>query len=126
MALLDRVVRLEESASAFGFRWETAEQIIEQIQSECEEIKAHLDNQSPQENNASLQEEIGDLLHAAFSLCVFEGFSPRETLGQSLIKFERRLSAVKRLAEEQGLNNLDGKPFDELMKIWDRAKELVG
>ena len=126
MDLLDKVVSLEESASEFGFRWETTDQIMQQIQSECEEIKEHLHHKLSQDNKAALQEEIGDLLHAVFSLCVFTGFSPRMTLGQSLMKFERRLRAVKLITEEQGLNHLDGKPFDELMTIWDRAKELVG
>ncbi len=126
MELLDKVVSLEESASEFGFRWENADQIMHQIQSECEEVNEHLQQGLSQENKAALQEEIGDLLHAVFSLCVFSGFSPKVTLGQSLTKFERRLCAVKRVAEERGLSNLDGKPFDELMHIWDRAKELVG
>jgi hypothetical protein len=27
---------------------------------------------------------------------------------------------------ENGLNTLEGQPFDELMCIWDKAKELVG
>lgn len=126
MELLDKIVSLEESASEFGFRWETADQIMHQIQSEYEEVKEHLHHPLAQDNKAALQEEIGDLLHAVFSLCVFSGFSPRVTLGQSLTKFERRLRAVKLVAEERGLGNLDGKPFDELMHIWDRAKELVG
>jgi len=125
MELLDKIVSLEESASKFGFRWENANQIMQQIQSECEEVKEHLHHGLSQENKAALQEEIGDLLHAVFSLCIFSGFSPRVTLGQSLTKFERRLRAVKLIAEERGLENLDGKPFDELMHIWNRAKELV-
>ncbi len=126
MELLDKVVSLEESASEFGFRWESSDQIMQQIQSECEEVKEHLHHGLSQDNRAALQEEIGDLLHAVFSLCVFSGFSPRVTSGQSLTKFERRFRAVKLVAEERGLNNLDRKPFDELMCIWDRAKELVG
>lgn len=125
MELLDKVVSLEENASEFGFRWENAYQILHQIQSECQEIKEHL-HPASQDNKSALQEEIGDLLHAVFSLCVFAGFSPRMTLSQSLTKFERRLRAVKLVAEERGFNNLNGKPFDELMQIWNCAKELVG
>jgi uncharacterized protein YabN with tetrapyrrole methylase and pyrophosphatase domain len=126
MDFLDKVVSLEEDASEFGFRWETPDQIMKQIESEYYEIKEHIHAGIPQINKAALQEEIGDLLHAAFSLCVFYGFSPRVTLGQSLTKFERRLRAVKLITEEHGFENLDGKSFDELMHIWDRAKELVG
>lgn len=126
MDLLDKVVVLEDDASQFGFRWETSDQIMQQIESECAEIKEHLDEGLLQANQAALQEEIGDLLHAAFSLCVFCNFSPRETLEQTLTKFGRRLNAVKDITQERGLNSLNGLPFDELMAIWDQAKVRVG
>lgn len=126
MSLLDKVVALEEEASEFGFRWESSKQIMHQIQSEYQEIKEHLYEEVTQLNRSALQEEIGDLLHAVFSLCVFCRLSPRMTLEQTLTKFERRLRAVKLIAEEKGLDSLEGQSFDELMRIWDRAKELVG
>ena len=126
MDLLDKVVMLEDDASKFGFRWETSDQIMQQIQSECAEIKEHLDERLLQANQAALQDEIGDLLHAAFSLCVFCNLSPRDTLEQTLTKFERRLNAVKEITQERGLNSLNGSPFDELMAIWDQAKVRLG
>lgn len=126
MTLLDKVVALEEEASEFGFRWETTDQIMHQIQSECEEIQEHLRAGVSKENQAELQDEIGVLLHAVFSLCVFCRFSPRMVLGQTLTKFERRLRAVKLIAEEEGLDSLEGQSFDELMCIWEKAKKLVG
>ena len=126
MDLLDKVVVLEDDASKFGFRWETSDQIMQQIQSECAEIKEHLDDGLSQSNQTALQEEIGDLLHATFSLCVFCNLSPRGTLEQTLTKFERRLNAVKEITQERGLNSLNGFPFDELMAIWDQAKVRVG
>jgi ATP diphosphatase len=101
-------------------------QIMNQIQSECEEIQEHLRAGISKSNQAELQDEIGDLLHVVFSLCVFCRLSPQVTLGQTLTKFERRLRAVKLIAEENGLNTLEGQPFDELMCIWDKAKKLVG
>jgi len=126
MELLDKISALEEEASQFGFKWQSAAQIMEQIYSECDEIKEHLDSDTSKVNQIALQEEIGDLIHAVFSLCIFCKFSPRVTLGQSLTKFERRLRAVNLIAEERELINLEGLFFDELMQIWDKAKELVG
>ena len=38
MTLLKKVSELEHTADAFGFRWETTTQIMEQIYSECAEI----------------------------------------------------------------------------------------
>ena len=71
MNLLDKVVALENDASAFGLQWETTDQIMAQIQSECFEINEHLGHGIAQANQSELQEEVGDLLHAVFSLCVF-------------------------------------------------------
>ena len=125
MNLLEKVALLEREAAEFGFQWETTGQIMAQIKSECVEIVEHL--QSPHDDNRfALQEEIGDLLHAVFSLCVFCQFSPEETLSRTLDKFDRRLQAVKGIALENKLDGLQGKPFDELMAIWDEAKRRVG
>ncbi|MFI4918349.1 MAG: MazG nucleotide pyrophosphohydrolase domain-containing protein [Legionellales bacterium] len=126
MELLDKITVLEEEAAVFGFQWETTAQIMEQIQSECAEINEHLNQDAAQVNQLQLQEEIGDLLHAVFSLSVFCKFSPRDTLEQTLAKFERRLGAVKSITQEQGLSNLNGFSFDALMLIWEQAKMRVG
>lgn len=112
---------LEHEASNFGFKWENAHQIVGQIKSECDEITECLDSTNPKVK-LMLQDEIGDLLHAAFSLCVFCDFDPEETLKKSISKFEKRLINVKKIAKEQGADTLSGKGFDELMKIWDKAK----
>src|SRR5690349_12823933 len=112
MTIFDKLVTAENEADNFGFRWENAGQILAQIQSECAEVKVHLENVT---NMTELQEEIGDLLHAVFSLCVFYKFNPAETLEKSVDKFTRRFYEVKRLAQQQGLTTLNGKSFDELM-----------
>lgn len=124
MDLLERVIALENEASDFGFEWETTQQIMAQIQSEYHEVDEHLLQGSPNANQ--LQEEIGDLLHAVFSLCVFCKFSPKETLQKTLDKFEGRMNAVRDIAREEGINNLNGYPFDELMGFWQKAKQRVG
>ena len=123
--LLDKVLALENEASAFGFQWESTDQIMAQIQSECVEINEHLTHGIAKANQVELQEEKGDLLHAVFSLCVFCQFSPEETLINTLTKFERRLNAVKTIAQEQGFTTLNGYPFEQLMVIWAQAKERV-
>lgn len=121
--LLYQVQALEQAADDFGFSWENPQQIMAQILSECEEIQVHLKANSEQTNTQELQEEIGDLLHAVFSLAVFCQFNPKKTLEKTLSKFENRLTRVKQLAYSQGLCNLKGQPFDELMRFWNQAKQ---
>lgn len=122
--LFDKIVKLEKDAEAFGFKWETKDQILAQIQSEYHEIVEQLQN--AEINTLKLEEEIGDLLHAVFSLTVFCQLSPKITLEKTLTKFEKRLNAVKQLAKENGLTTLENHTFDELMLYWNKAKELVG
>jgi uncharacterized protein YabN with tetrapyrrole methylase and pyrophosphatase domain len=122
MTILTKLISLEYAAADFGFQWETAEQIIEQARSELHEIEEILHDS----NRERLQEEIGDLMHAVFSLCVFCQFDPNETLRNSVEKFERRFNEVKLLALKQGLNTLQGQNFDTLMEFWEKAKTRVG
>lgn len=114
---------LEKQAADFGFAWPNENTIIKQVLSECEEIQQEL-RQDPLSvsNKRKLQEEIGDLLHAAFSLCVFCGFGTKETLTNSINKFEQRFGAVKQLAAKSDLVDLNGLPFARLMEFWDQAK----
>lgn len=121
MNSLKKIALLEQEAADFGFKWETAQQILVQIRSEVAEVEVHLQDK----NKAKLQEEIGDLLHAAFSLCVFCELSPEETLTNSIDKFEKRFMKVKQLASEKGLTSLNGFEFSELMNFWDQAKKLT-
>ena len=119
----EKLESLEHEAADFGFKWENSHQIMDQIKSECDEIIEHLDSTDPKVK-PMLQDEIGDLLHAAFSLCVFCEFDPEETLRKSIDKFETRLSNVRMIAKEQGEDTLNGKSFDELMNIWGKAKNM--
>ena len=68
---LDKLIAVETDARAFGFEWDNTETILAQSMSECEEIHEAIVND---ESVDRLQEEIGDLLHTAISLCIFEGF----------------------------------------------------
>jgi ATP diphosphatase len=125
MDLLEKIVRLEKEAENFGFKWENTTQIMRQIRSECDEISVHLKNPKHDVDKIKLQEEIGDLLHAVFSLCVFSKLSPQATLEKSLTKFEQRLNAVKQIAAAEGLSTLANHSFDELMNYWEQAKKQV-
>ena len=123
MEIFKKLTMLENEDENFGFKWENAKQIVTQIRSELLEIEAHLEKLA---DKNQLQEEVGDLLHAAFSLCVFLKFDPNETVKNSVDKFERRFKATKQLANDSGLKDLNGQTFDTLMAFWDKAKEHVG
>lgn len=125
MDIFANLIQQDDKAATFGFKWEHAQQILAQIQSECQEIRDHLEPKSSPSSHNQLQEEIGDLIHASFSLCLFLKLNPQETLQKSIDKFERRFKMVEKLANQQGLKNLVGQSFEDLMLFWDNAKKLT-
>lgn len=123
MNIFKKLVAIENEGIEFGFEWSDPFQVLDQIKSECTEIEENLNDPAKKE---ALKEEIGDLIHAACSLCVFCQFDPEETLSIALQKMEKRLKEVKRLAREKGYTHLKGKSFEDLMALWKEAKSRVG
>ena len=120
MDVLEKVVHIDKEATDFGFKWSHYSELIHQIKSECEEIQADIEANQPPEK---IQEELGDLIHATLSFCLFMGFDPKATLDLSLTKFSKRFEMVKTLAKETGLKTLENQPMDVLMTFWEKAKE---
>jgi uncharacterized protein YabN with tetrapyrrole methylase and pyrophosphatase domain len=116
---LNELVRLENDAREFGFDWPDEAMIIDQAIDECREIREAIEKKEPRER---IQEEIGDLIHSAISLCLFAGFDVEETIGKVNHKFGNRMRVVKELTHELGLKNLQGRPIDFMMELWRKAK----
>ena len=113
------LLSLEKDAREFGFEWPNEAMIIDQAIDECREIKEAIEKNELRER---VQEEIGDLLHSAISLCEFAGFEVEETLTRVNEKFGKRMRVVKKLTHELGPPNLKGKSIDFMMEIWRNAK----
>ncbi len=119
----ERLVDLEKKSEDFGLAWPNSLEIIQQIESECREIREHLEQKNF--DKAALSSEIGDLMHAVMSLSWFCGFDSKKVLVESCNKFEGRLNMMKKLAQAEGLPNLKGQDFNVLMRYWARAKALL-
>lgn len=116
---LHELIALEKDARAFGFDWPNIDALLQQAVSECEEIAATITDKEPK---ARMQEEIGDLIHTAVSLCVFAGFDVEETITLTNKKFAARMQGLKVLAKERGLDNLNGKTTAFMLELWDEVK----
>ncbi|HJD56212.1 MAG TPA: nucleotide pyrophosphohydrolase [Rickettsia endosymbiont of Pyrocoelia pectoralis] len=122
MNVLNKLIMLEQDARAYGFDWTDQDMILEQAIDECREIKEAIDNSESKER---VQEEIGDLLHTAISLCIFLGFDVEETLSKTTGKFSKRMKALKMLTEKHNLPNLQGQSPEFMLKLWREVKELT-
>jgi len=115
---LHRIEEQEKEAKKFGFYWESFQQIIDQILSECVEVQEAWKTG----DSAHLQEEIGDLIQATLALAIFCDFNPRQILFNSIEKFQKRYDAVVRMSLADGLHTLHQQPLEVLMNYWNRAK----
>lgn len=119
--ILEKLLAARQEAKAFGFEWAHSGRLIDQAISECEEIREAIENHEPAHR---VQEEIGDLLHTAISLCDFVGFDVEETLEKVCTKFDLRFNNLKKLAAERGLSSLEGKSLEFKLGLWDEIKKI--
>lgn len=119
MNILQKLIQVQLDASEFGLEYPDPLMILNQVIDECREVKEDIEQASSREK---LQEEIGDLLHAAISLCVFLKFNVEETLEKTNIKFEKRMTDVKKLVKSKGLDDLNGKSIEYILDLWNEVK----
>lgn len=116
---LSDLIFLEKECNAFGFSWPNQEMILQQAISECHEIQEAI---LMEHTSDHIQEEIGDLLHAAISLCLFSGYDLLETLEKVSTKFSNRFDLLKKAAKLKGLDSLHGQNFDTKLELWHEIK----
>jgi uncharacterized protein YabN with tetrapyrrole methylase and pyrophosphatase domain len=119
--ILQKVENFEKRCISIGFTWPNEGEIVKQIKAEGEEILAAINTQESAER---LQEEVGDLLHAALSLCIFCGFEPKQTLEKTMLKLEKRLNHIEQQMHARDLKTLNGLAYEDILKLWTAAKGL--
>lgn len=120
--LLQHAMKLEEDACRFGFDWPHYQAILQQIIRECQEVSDALQHL---ESPARIQEEIGDIFHAAISLCRFLGFDAEATLALSLDKFAKRMQTMREIAAKRGVLTLHGLSTEAMLALWEEAKHAT-
>jgi len=121
----DKYLRLVEKqqldAQKFGFDYPNLSEMLAQIESECKEVEKEWNAG----NRELLEEEVGDLIHAAITLATFCKLDPVKTLKKSIDKFQKRYDALVKLVQEDGFDDLQHQPsFDAIMDYWKKVKHL--
>lgn len=117
---LSDLVELDKKARNFGFEWPNYQSILNQIISECEEIKEAIESQQGEHH---IKEEVSDAFHAVISLCVFLNLDINDIIVCAENKFSSRMKALVKIAEkEYQLQNIRNQPIELKMKLWKKAK----
>ncbi len=114
---LVKAVRLQEKARQVGFDWDNADQVLEKVREEEQELNDAIRSGQPKEVEA----EFGDLLFAWINYARFIGVDPESALSRTNQKFIRRFQALEVLAIDRGLDlhSMDLAALDEL---WNEVK----
>ena len=117
MPPMQRAVKLQKQAAKVGFDWPDVKPVFAKIREELDELEEALDEQ----NDAHIQEELGDLLFVMANLARHVKQDPEQAVSLTNQKFCRRFARIENLLQEQG-KKLDDCGLEELDKYWDQAK----
>lgn len=109
--------RIQEKVSRVGFDWEKTEQVMNKVDEELGELKeARMLN-----DQAKIEEELGDLLFAIANLARFVSVCPEDALRKTIDKFQRRFRYIERELPKHG-RKLGEATLEEMDALWEEVK----
>lgn len=109
-----------KKAASHGFDWPDVEPVFDKVQEEIEEVK-----EAYEENDqAHIEEEVGDLLLVVVNLARHLNVNPELALKAATHKFSRRFEYIEKQVAESGRVLLDCE-LEELDGFWNEAKEKL-
>lgn len=116
-----KATKLQSRAARVGFDWPGPEPVLEKLREEIEEVRAEFAVADVTDNQARLQDEIGDVLFVCANLARHANVDVGAALRQANQKFERRFRAMEQRAGAEG-TSLSMLSLDEQEALWQRVK----
>ncbi len=114
---LIRAEKLQKRAARVGFDWPDVKGAIEKLEEELAEVRAEIEA----DDDAALQEELGDLLFSVVNVTRLLGMDAEQTLSRANEKFERRFRSMEQQLHSNGRQEL----LDLSPEAWDEVWEVV-
>ena len=114
-----RAGKLQKRAARVGFDWPDLRSVIAKLHEETDELLAEWDK--AEQDQARLQDEVGDILFVASNLARKVGVDPETALLGCNRKFERRFRYIETKLIESG-RTLKEANLDEMEAYWQEAK----
>ena len=120
-----RAVKLQARAARVGFDWPGPAPVLDKAREELDEVAAEFARGPVQDNQARLQEELGDLLFVCANLARHAGVDVGAALRQANHKFERRFRAMEAQAAAAG-QAMAALDLASQERLWEQAKAAEG
>lgn len=116
---LIKAERIQEKAANVGFDWDKREDVWAKVKEEIGELEKELRS----DNQASREEELGDVLFSLINVSRLYGINAENALERTNRKFIDRFNYIERRASEEGLN-LKDMTLEQMDRFWNEAKQL--
>lgn len=118
---LTRAYKLQKRCASVGFDWPDLTGCWDKVREEIAEVEAEMS--APQQDQAALAEEMGDLMFALVNVVRKAGFQPETLLRSANQKFERRFRDVEKLLAQRDKTPQQS-DLAEMDALWDEVKRL--
>ena len=122
MPAITKAYRIQDKCAGVGFDWDNRDQVWDKVQEELGELKAEVDNPTPDQDH--IEEELGDVLFAVINYSRFINVHPEDALEKTNRKFMRRFQLLEQLVKSDG-HQLTDMSLAEMDAYWEKAKQLV-
>ena len=113
-----RADKLQSKAAKAGFEFPDVSGALDKLDEETQELRSAV------ESGTNFEEELGDVLFAAVKVGRFCGVDPEAALSKTCEKFIARFRKVEETVNARG-EDISALPLDELMALWNNAKEQL-
>ncbi|APP74909.1 nucleoside triphosphate pyrophosphohydrolase [Xanthomonas vesicatoria ATCC 35937] len=116
-----RSTKLQLRAAKVGFDWAGPAPVLEKLQEEIEELRVEFARGPVADNQARLEDELGDVLFVCANLARHAKVDVGAALRHANLKFERRFRAMEARALAQG-TTLDTLSLSAQEALWQQVK----
>ncbi|WOB50147.1 nucleoside triphosphate pyrophosphohydrolase [Xanthomonas hydrangeae] len=116
-----RSTKLQSRAARVGFDWPNPAPMLEKLQEEIQELRVEFARGPVADNQARLEDELGDVLFVCANLARHAKVDVGAALRHANLKFERRFRAMEALAQTVD-TNLAALSLDQQEALWQQVK----
>ncbi len=114
---LMRAEKIQKKAAKIGFDWESADGAMDKVYEEADELKRAVESG----DEASMNEELGDLLFSVVNVSRFIKVDSEKALYDACDKFTDRFKKLENLAGERGID-IKTASLSQLDSLWEEVK----